>query len=223
MKGAKGERGKKGKGEDRAWTVLERLREAYPRARCTLDYRDPLQLLVATILAAQCTDERVNLVTPGLFKRFRRPADYLAAPREELEADIRSCGFYRQKAKCIVNTCTRLVEVYGGKVPGRMEDLLTLAGVGRKTANVVLGECFDTPGIIVDTHCIRVSARLGFTRNSDPVRIERDLMNLWPRDFWTLYSHCLVFLGRTVCTARSPKCPQCPVNDLCLFPEKTKA
>ena len=229
IKRGKGEEGERGKGKSptaerkRARAVFERLRKAYPAARCTLNFKDPLQLLVATILAAQCTDERVNIVTRDLFNRFTKPADYLAAPRHELEAAIRSCGFYRQKAKSIVNTCSRLIEVYGAKVPGRMEDLLTFDGVGRKTANVVLAECFGAPGIIVDTHCRRVSARLGFTKNHDPAKIEQDLMRLWPEESWTLYSHCLLFLGRTICVARTPKCPQCPVNDVCPHPNKMVA
>lgn len=206
------------KQQERALAVYDRLRETYPEARCTLDYKNPLQLLVATILAAQCTDERVNIVTKDLFRKYKKPEDYLAVPVEELAEDVRSCGFYRQKAKSIANTCGRLVRDFGGKVPSTLEELVTLDGVGRKTANVLLGECFDTPGIIVDTHVRRVSNRLGFTQNEDPVRIEQDLMKLWPRENWTLFSHLLVFLGRTVCAARTPKCPECPVNGLCPYP-----
>jgi endonuclease-3 len=201
----------------RACRIFDRLRKAYPDARCSLQHKDPLQLLVATILAAQCTDERVNMVTRALFKKYRRPEDYVAAPRVELEDAIRACGFFRQKARFITNVCKRILDVYDGKVPHTMADLLTLDGVGRKTANVILGECFHTPGIIVDTHCIRLSNRLGFTSSDDPARIEQDLMKLWPQEKWTLFSHCLVFHGRTICTARAPRCPQCPVNDLCPY------
>jgi endonuclease-3 len=200
---------------ERAAQTFQRLSAAYPDARCSLNHKGPLQLLVATILAAQCTDERVNIVTRSLFRKYRRPEDYMRAPREELEQDIRTCGFYRHKAKSIVNACRRIVEVYGGRAPGTMEELLTLDGVGRKTANVLLGECFNTPGIIVDTHCIRLSNRLGFTRSQDPARIEQDLMRLWPRESWTLFSHCLVFHGRTICKARAPECRRCPILDLC--------
>lgn len=204
---------------ERALTVFARLKDAYPDARCALDFTNPLELLVATILAAQCTDVRVNLVTKNLFKKYRTPEDYLAAPREQLEADVRTCGFFRQKAKSIVNACTKIVNEFGGKVPGRMEQLLTMDGVGRKTANVLLGECFQTPGIIVDTHCKRVAHRLGFTRNIDPDKIERDLMELWPREAWTLYSHCIVFHGRSICHARGPECSRCVLRDLCPFPD----
>jgi endonuclease-3 len=202
---------------ERAGEIFKRLRKAYPDARCSLDHKNPLELLVATILAAQCTDVRVNIVTRTLFRKYRRPRDYVLAPRAEIEAAIRTCGFFRQKAKGIVNACSRIIETYGGVVPNTMEDLLTLDGVGRKTANVLLGECFNTPGIIVDTHCIRLSRRLGFTRNEDPAKIEQDLMKIWPREDWTLNSHCLVFHGRTVCRARKPQCAQCPINDLCPY------
>jgi len=200
---------------ERAGAVFERLREAYPDARCSLDYKKPLDLMVATILAAQCTDVRVNIVTKNLFRKYRKPQDYVNAPRADLEEDVRTCGFFRQKAKSIVNACARIIDAYGGAVPSTMEDLLTLDGVGRKTANVLLGECFGTPGIIVDTHCIRLSRRLGFTRHEDPVKIEQDLMKIWPRENWTLYSHCLVYHGRSVCRARDPQCAGCPVGDLC--------
>lgn len=202
----------------RALEIFERLRRAYPDATCTLDYTNPLELLVATILAAQCTDERVNVVTKSLFAKYTKAHDYAAAPRKDLEQDIRTCGFYRQKAKSIANTCARLIEHYGGRVPGTMEELLTLDGVGRKTANVILAQCYDTAGIIVDTHCRRLSKRLAFTKNDDPGKIEQDLMKLWPCETWSLFSHCLVFHGRAVCQARAPKCTECVVNDLCPFP-----
>ena len=207
---------------ERAGQVFERLREAYPDARCSLDYKTPLQLLVATILAAQCTDARVNEVSKTLFKKYRKARDYAGAPREELEAAIRTCGFFRQKTGSIVNACAQLVQQHGGKVPGRLEDLVALDGVGRKTANVVLGECFDTPGIVVDTHVRRLARRLGFTRQDAPAKIEQDLMRIWPRETWTLFSHCLVFHGRTVCLARKPRCAGCPISDLCPFPTARK-
>jgi len=203
----------------RAATIFDRLKRAYPDARCALDFKTPLELLVATILAAQCTDVRVNEVTKTLFKKHRKPEDFLAAPREELEQDIRTCGFFRQKAKSIVNACSKIVEQFSGRVPGTMEELLTLDGVGRKTANVLLGECFRTPGIIVDTHCKRVAHRLGFTKHTEPDKIEADLMKVWPREDWTLYSHCIVFHGRAVCAARAPQCSQCVLRDLCPFPD----
>lgn len=204
---------------DRAHEVLERLMRAYPDARCSLDFENPLQLLVATILSAQCTDERVNMTTPALFKKHKTAKDYVAAPDDKLQEAIRTCGFYRQKAKAIKKACQTIVEKFGGNVPGTMEELLELDGVGRKTANVLLGECFSTPGIIVDTHCKRVSKRLGFTKNGDPSKIEQDLMQIVPRERWTEFSHCLVFHGRATCQARSPKCSQCCVRDLCSFPE----
>lgn len=201
----------------RALKVFERLHAAYPDATCTLDYRSPLQLLIATILAAQCTDQRVNIVTKTLFKKYKKPQDYIEAARQELEQDIRTCGFYRQKAKSIVNACARIVEHCGGKVPNNMEDLLSLDGVGRKTANVILGQCFNSPVIIVDTHCRRLSKRLGFTKNDAPAKIEQDLMKLLPRETWTLFSHCLVFHGRAVCIARKPQCDECCIKDLCPY------
>lgn len=199
----------------RAGAIFARLEAAYPGAACSLNYKTPLELMTAAILAAQCTDARVNNVTQTLFKKYRQPADYLAVPLGELEEDIRTCGFFRQKAKSIAQSCARILECYGGKVPRTMEELLTLEGVGRKTANVLLGECFNTPGVIVDTHCRRVSLRLGLTSNQNPLQIEQDLMAIWPRESWTRFSHCLVFHGRAVCLARKPRCPECPVNDLC--------
>jgi endonuclease III len=203
----------------RAPEILARLRKRYPDARCSLDYTNPLELLVATILAAQCTDARVNRVTPALFEKYRTPQDYIDAPPETLEEDIRTCGFYRNKANSIRNACRSIIEDFNGEVPGAMEELLQLGGVGRKTANVLLGECFDTPGIIVDTHCGRVSRRLGFSRRDSPVKIERDLMKIWPEEHWTEFSHLLVFHGRATCSARSPKCFACVVRELCPFPD----
>jgi endonuclease-3 len=204
---------------ERALVVLEKLRETYPDVRCSLEYRNAFQLLIMTILAAQCTDARVNIVCRDLFKKYKKPADFLAVPIEELEADIQPCGFYRAKAKSITGACRKILDNFGGEVPGTMKELLTLNGVGRKTANVVLGECFNTQGVVVDTHCTRVANRLGFTKNSDPVKIEQDLMKVWPPDSWTLYSHYMVFHGRAICVARAPKCSVCPVRGECPFPD----
>ena len=167
---------------ERAARVLKRLRKMYPDATCSLDSREPLQLMVSTILAAQCTDVRVNRVTKTLFKRFKTAKDYANSPAGELEVAIHSCGFYRQKAKSIRNACKKIVERYGGKVPGTMEELLTLDGVGRKTANVILGECFGVPGVIVDTHCTRLTNRLAFTTSDEPKVIEQDIMKIVPQN-----------------------------------------
>lgn len=204
---------------ERALQVYDRLDATYPDARCTLNFDGPFQLIVATALAAQCTDARVNLTTAHLFKKYKTPKDYLAVTQEELEQDIKSCGFYRNKAKNIRAKCQTLIDKFNGEVPSTMEELVQLAGVGRKTANVVLGECFGGQGVIVDTHCTRVAGRLGFTKNTDAVKIEKDLMKVWPPDRWTMFSHFMVFHGRAVCTARSPKCSQCPVRDLCPWPD----
>jgi len=204
---------------ERAEAIYAALRREYPGVRCTLDYKTPLQLLIMTILAAQCTDARVNIVAKALFRKYRKAEDFLAVPIEELQEDIRTAGFFRQKAKSIVNTCRQLVERHKGRVPGTMEELTRLPGVGRKTANVLLGECFRVQGVIVDTHCTRLAQRLGFTRKEDPVKIEKDLMKLWPPDRWTLFSHLMVFHGRAVCKARGPKCSQCVVNAHCPFPD----
>ncbi len=206
----------------RALQIYERLHKRYPDARVVLNYKTPLDLLVATILAAQSTDVRVNKVTESLFKKYRKPQDYLAVPKEQLEDEIRECGFFRQKTRSIRSSCERILNDFGGKVPETMEGLVTLSGVGRKTANVVLTACFGQPGIIVDTHVRRVSARLGFTKHTDPDKIEQDLMALWPKEIWAQYSHTLVFHGRTICVARLPKCSTCPVNDLCPYPKSDK-
>jgi endonuclease-3 len=206
----------------RAEEVRQRLREVYPEARCSLDFTTPLDLLVATILSAQCTDERVNMVTKDLFKKYRTCEDYLRVPQEELENDIHSCGFYRQKTKSIRQACRILLEKHGGVVPGRMDDLLELQGVGRKTANVLLANCFGHQAAIVDTHVRRVSQRLGFTKNNDPDKIEQDLMRVWPRDHWTEMSHLFIFHGRSICVARGPRCDVCPVRDLCPYPDSVE-
>ena len=196
--------------------VFSRLCALYPEAHCELDFSNALELLVATILSAQCTDERVNMVTPALFRKYRRPEDYLAVPQEELEQEIHSTGFFRNKTKNIRGACRRMIEAYDGKVPDSMEELLTLPGVARKTANVVLGNIFDkAEGIAVDTHVTRLSGLLGLTQHTDPVKIERDLMKAFPRDQWTAISHLLILHGRRVCIARRPKCEACVLNDIC--------
>jgi endonuclease III len=196
--------------------ILAALKAAYPGAKCSLDYHNPLQLLVATILSAQCTDVRVNKVTPALFVKYPTAADYAAAAPGELERDIQSTGFYRNKAKSLRAMAAALVERHHGMVPRTMEELTALAGVGRKTANVVLGNAFDlNEGVVVDTHVARLSGRLGLTKHKDPVKIERDLMELVPRKDWTLWSHLLIHHGRAICTARKPACNVCPVNKLC--------
>ena len=199
----------------RAAAIYQRLEAAYPDATCSLDYRSPLQLMVATILAAQCTDARVNIVTKDLFAKYRTVEDFACARREDLETAIHACGFFRQKAKSIQNACSRIIADFGGNVPETMEELVTLDGVGRKTANCILGQCFGEPAIIVDTHCTRLSHRMGFTNADTPEKIERDLMKVWDRENWTQFSHCIVFHGRAVCQARSPKCADCMVRDLC--------
>lgn len=200
----------------RGLEILVRLQRAYPDATCTLNYNTPVQLLVATILSAQCTDERVNKVTPALFKRFPDAEAHANADLEELENLIRSTGFYRNKAKNIKATCASLVQHYQGKVPQRMEQLVELPGVARKTANVVLAHAFGVNmGVTVDTHVKRLSQRLGLTEHSDPVRIERDLMKLIPQPDWENWSIRLVYHGRAVCKARKPECDRCFLADLC--------
>lgn len=196
--------------------VLERLRAAYPDARCSLDFATPLQLLVATILSAQCTDERVNKVTPELFRLYRTAADYAEADPDHLAELIRSTGFYNNKTKSLIGMGQALVERHGGEVPRTLDELVRVPGVGRKTANVVLGNAFGiNAGVVVDTHVSRLSRRLGFTRHTDPVKIERDLMELVPREDWTLFPHLMIHHGRAVCDARKPRCEICPVNMLC--------
>jgi endonuclease-3 len=198
--------------QERVRRILPILRKTYPQAKCSLNYSNPLELLVATILSAQCTDERVNIVTRELFKKFRKPEDYAAASQEQVEKYIHSAGFYRNKAKSIRAMAQALIDQHGGKVPGTMEELTHLAGVGRKTANVVLGNAFHANvGVVVDTHVARLSARLGLTRHTDPVKIEKDLMEIVPQEDWTLWSHLMIHHGRAICQARKPKCTQCPL------------
>ncbi len=199
-----------------ALEVLSRLKREYPDARTELDYETPLQLLVATILSAQCTDKRVNMVTPLLYQTFPTAVALANAPREQLEEIIRSTGFFRNKAKSLIGLGKALVERHSGEVPDSMDALVKLPGVGRKTANVVLGNAFGkNVGIVVDTHVARLSQRLGFTRETNPVKIEQDLMPLFPREDWALLAHLLIFHGRRVCVARSPKCEICTLNDIC--------
>jgi len=200
--------------------ILSLLKKEYPDARCTLNFSTPLELLIATILAAQCTDKRVNQVTVKLFKKYRRPQDYLKVDLEELEEDIRPTGFFRNKARSIRECVAAIVREYGGKVPEDMEKLVELPGVGRKTANVVLGNAFGIPGIVVDTHVGRVAQRLGLTSNSDPVKIEFDLMEMIPRNEWTNFSHQLVFHGRTICAAKKPLCESCVLKKYCQYYRK---
>lgn len=195
--------------------LLRRLTRLYPDARCSLDHASPLQLLVATILSAQCTDRRVNLVTPALFARFPDARSFAEAPVKEVQGLIQTTGFFRNKAKNIIACCKKLVAEFGGEVPGRLDDLVTLPGVGRKTANVILGDAFDVPGITVDTHVGRLSRRLGLTTHTDPVKVEHDLMGLIPRRRWTSASHQLIFHGRQVCHARKPLCSTCGLRTAC--------
>ncbi|HVX40990.1 MAG TPA: endonuclease III [Gemmatimonadaceae bacterium] len=199
-----------------AATIYDRLVAHYPDAHCALDFKTPFQLLIATILSAQCTDKRVNMVTPTLFEKYPTPRALAEANPEELEAMIKSTGFFRNKAKSLIGMAAGIVERHGGRVPKDMDALVHLPGVGRKTANVVLGNAFDTnEGVVVDTHVSRVTQRLGLTRNDDPVKIEQDLIALFPREQWTLLSHLLIEHGRTICEARKPKCEVCFLNDLC--------
>ncbi|QJA06913.1 endonuclease III [Thermosulfurimonas marina] len=196
--------------------ILDRLKKAYPEARIALKFENPLQLLIATILSAQCTDERVNQVTPELFKKYPDARAFAEADLEELAQDIRSTGFYKQKARYIKEACRILVEKYGGEVPKSLEALLELPGVARKTANIVLANAYGiVEGIPVDTHVRRLARRLGFTQEKDPDKIERDLMRIIPREDWAVIPYVLQAHGRTICTARKPKCDRCPVRDLC--------
>jgi len=195
--------------------IVERLRAEHADARIALRFRSDLELLVSVMLSAQTTDVNVNRVTERLFEKYRRPEDYLAVPQEELERDIYATGFFRQKAKAIRGTMTMLIEEYDGRVPRRLEELVHLPGVARKTANVVAAELGDAQGIVVDTHVRRLSQRLGLTRHDDPVKIERDLQRLVPRSDWAIFPHLLIWHGRRVCLARTPHCPECVLLDLC--------
>lgn len=196
--------------------IIETLQAEYPDAHCELDYRSAFQLLIATILSAQCTDVRVNLVTKDLFRKYRKPQDYLDVPVEVLEEDIRSTGFFRNKAKNIRAACEAIIEKHGGKVPRTMAELRELGGVGRKTANVVLGNMWNTPdGVVVDTHVSRISQKLGLTRGGSAEKIEKDLNAIVPKEHWTMLPHWLITHGRRTCTARKPKCDDCALYEFC--------
>ncbi len=200
----------------RAAEYYRRLSATYPDAHCALDHEDPYQLLVATILSAQCTDKRVNMVTPALFEHYPSAMQMADAEREELETEIKSTGFFRSKTKSLLGMAQALVARHGGKVPDSMEELTELPGVGRKTANVILGNAFDkNVGVVVDTHVTRLSERLGLTRQTDAVKIEEDLMPLFPSEQWTMVSHLLIEHGRQICVARAPRCEICPLSDIC--------
>ncbi len=203
------------KPEEKIGPILQILDQHYADAHVTLDFSNPLELLVATVLSAQCTDVRVNQVTPAIFKKYPTAALYAAAPLAELEEAFHPTGFFRQKAKSVQGICQALVENHGGQVPASMQELVKLPGVGRKTANVILGNAFGIPGIVVDTHMGRVAQRIGLTSNQDPVKIESDLMPLVPQARWTKFSHQMIWHGRRICTAKKPKCPICPILPHC--------
>lgn len=200
--------------------ILKLLDEHYAEAHVTLDFTNPLQLLVATVLSAQCTDVRVNQVTPALFKKYPTAAGYANAPLEDLEQAIYTTGFYHQKAKSLKAICETLVTQFGGQVPASLDDLVKLPGIGRKTANVILGNAFGIPGLVVDTHMGRVSQRLGLTSQKDPVKIEFDLMPLVPKERWVKFSHQMIWHGRQICTAKKPDCPHCPLLPYCDYGQK---
>ncbi len=195
--------------------IIGILEKHYPNVTIQLNFHTPHQLLVATILSSQCTDERVNKVTAQLFKKYKFPEDYLKVPQEELENDIYSTGYYKAKAKHIREATKIIIEKFNGNVPDNMDDLLTLPGVGRKTANVILGHCFNVPGIVVDTHVLRLSNRLGFVTTKNAVKVEIILNNLVPKEKWVKFTHILISHGRKICTARNPKCQLCPIAELC--------
>lgn len=203
------------KKQERALEIIKNFSQVYGDADCTLDYEMPLQLLIATQLAAQCTDARVNMVTPALFRRYKTAKDFAEANEDELSAMIHSTGFYRNKTKNIIACCKKLISDFGGEVPKTMDELLSLPGVGRKTANLVLGDAFGIPGIVVDTHAGRLSRRMGFTTNTDPFKVELDLLKIIPGEHQSLFCHQLVFHGREYCSSRKPRCEECPIKNLC--------
>lgn len=201
---------------ERAGEVYDLLLETYPDAHCELHHSNAYELTAATILSAQCTDVRVNMVTPDLFREYPTPAELAGARQEDVEEIVRSTGFYRNKARNLIGMGEAVVERHGGEIPQTMAELVKLPGVGRKTANVVLGNAFGIDeGVVVDTHVKRIAGRLRFTRQTDPVKVERDLMDIFPRERWTLLSHLLIFHGRSLCPARKPRCAECPVAHLC--------
>lgn len=201
--------------KERAAAIRPLLDKLYPQVGCSLNYSNPVEMLIATQLSAQCTDARVNIVCADLFKKYKSAEDFANADYEELQNDIRSIGFYRNKAKNIIACCKRLCEAYGGIVPNTMEDLLTLPGTGRKTANLVLGDVYHQPAVVVDTHCMRLSRRIGLTKEEDPAKIEADLKKIVPENYQLRMCHQFVSHGRAVCTARSPKCSDCLLAEVC--------
>jgi endonuclease III len=204
------------KKQERALEIVSRLKRMYPKAKCSLDFTNPFELLIATMLSAQSTDARVNIVTKSLFRKYPGPKEFSAASQVEMEKDVKQTGFFRNKAKAVIAASKAIMERHEGQVPQTMEELTALPGVGRKTANVVLSNAFQSPvGIVVDTHVTRVSGRLGLTSNSDAVKIEEDLMKLIPKKDWTAFSHRLIEHGREICVARKPRCSECRLNELC--------
>ena len=202
--------------KQRTEEIIKRLEKEYPDAHCALNHTNAFELLIATILSAQCTDERVNIVTGNLFRKYRQPQDYAAVAQEELERDIHSTGFFRNKAKNIQAACQKIIELYGGEIPKTMDELLVLNGVARKTANVVLGNAFGiASGVVVDTHVSRLSQRLGLSAETAPEKIENDLLELVPKKDWIMFPHWLISHGRKICQARKPKCAECVLNDIC--------
>ena len=205
----------KAKAAERIRKIFPVLRKTYPKARIALKHSNPLELLVSTILSAQCTDVRVNMVTKNLFKKYTSAKDWAKADVKQIESDIRSTGFFRNKAANIKGACTKVIEEFDGKIPSTMEEILTLPGVGRKTANCVLGNAYGVPGVVCDTHVIRLSRRLGLSPNSDPVKLEFDIAEIVPRKNWLLFSDLLIFHGRNICKARKPDCVNCPIAKYC--------
>ena len=206
----------------RSFEIIKRLKKKFPDAKIELNFKTPIDLVVATILSAQCTDKRVNMVTPALLKKYKTAKDYAKANVKKFEQEIRSAGFYKAKTRNIIGCAKGIVERFGGKVPNRMEDLITLPGIGRKTANVILGNIYDTPGLVVDTHMKRLANRLGLTNKQDPVKIEYELNEIIPKKEWTLFSHLIIWHGRRTCFARKPKCADCCINTLCPSREDVK-
>ena len=205
---------------DRAIKIISILKKAHPDAKCQLNFKTPFELMIGTILAAQCTDKRVNEVTPGLFKKYKNPNGFARARREDLEKDIRSTGFFKNKAKSIQNCCEKLEKEYSGKIPEEMDKLVELPGIGRKTANVLRVHAFGKQGIIVDTHMLRVSERLGFTNGKNADKVEEGLMKIVPEKSWSVFSDVINMHGRRICTARNPKCTECPIRHLCPSADK---
>jgi endonuclease-3 len=203
--------------QNRASEIACILKKKYPDAECTLNFKYPWQLMIAAILAAQCTDARVNIITADLFEKYPDLEAFASASQSDMEEDIRSCGLFRNKAKAIIASSGMLLERYAGEVPSDMDALLRLPGIGRKIANLIMGDSFGVPAVVVDTHCARITRLLGLTSHSDPVRIERDLMAILPKEIWTSWGHLMVAHGREICKARQPVCEECPVNKLCLY------